>query len=536
MLKIKENIIISICLGLCLVFSFRIVNLCYAQEDRLLDEPEKETATLEAEESKDIFDLIIPSSWGRIKDIYKGSSDEVIIHIQDAHCHYECQNNIAKIVDNLVEEYGLTVAGIEGATGKLDTDLFATFPEDAIRAQAADYFLRDGKLSGPEALVISKGFEYPLRLFGIEDATLYNNNFDAYTASYPFKNEAKYYFSSLKRILYELKVYLYNLELNEFDMQQTAFENAKITLNEYGDFLLENMKQKHINSQDFPNFEKLQRAIKLERGIDFITAEEERTSLLTELTNILAEEDIRSLLEKGLAYRNEQVSASIYLGFVKEMALKNNLDFTKYKNLDAYIEYARNYDQIKSDELFVEMEDIAEVIRMTMYTDKNQRKVDLLVRGLKVMERLIDIKMVNRDLIFYNKHKDDLSTDGYLEFIKSQAGQFDIDAEVPTEVGYLDVYIPAWVDFYRVAGLRDEAMINNTLKMIQDNSQHLGAMVTGGFHTRELTKIMRSKDISYIVITPRITDATESPYFDRLTGKSTSLENYMKELGKATQR
>ena len=81
----------------------------------------------------------------RVKEIYKGSPNKVVIHIQDAHNNYEAQTNIANIIDLLVEQYGLTVAGIEGSSGKILTDLYATFPDDDARYSATDFFVRENQ-------------------------------------------------------------------------------------------------------------------------------------------------------------------------------------------------------------------------------------------------------------------------------------------------------------------------------------------------------------------------------------------------------
>ncbi|MBU4304577.1 MAG: hypothetical protein KJ893_02975 [Candidatus Omnitrophica bacterium] len=497
-----------------------VLNFCYAQEP----------APTDMEDYLDIFELAVSSSYGRIKEIYKGTSAEVIVHIQDAHANYEAQTNIGNILDLLVQDYGLRVAGIEGSVGKLETELFSTFPEDEIRAQTADYFVREGKMSGPEALVISKGFEYPLALYGIEDKELYDNNFKAFQESLPFKQEAKQYFRGLGVALGNLKSALYIPELTEIDAKQLAFDLKFINLNTYALFLSEELQKRQLETSPYPNYVKLVTAIKDEDKIDFSQAEEERTKLLTEVTGVLPEEDIQSLLDKGLAYKNGQLTASQYLSFVKELALGHNIDFSQYKNLDRYIGYTKNYDEINSFELFNEIEELDTLIRSKLYKNNEQKELDLLVRGLKVMERLVDIKMVNKDLEFYKKHQDELKTDRYLNFIKAEAEKSGVSVSLPADIAYLDVYIPAWVDFYRVAGLRDEAMIRNTLKMIKENNRKIGVMVTGGFHTRELTRMLKEKGISYIVITPLITKNIPGPYFDRLTGKKSALDKFMEEL------
>ena len=555
--KMKKSIwVLSILfIASCFVFNLAELTLSYAQEAGIIGMEETdirtedavteeiiadfgntadETSVLEQEveenQPKDIFDLVVPGSIGRIKEQYKGSTDKVIIYIQDAHLNYEAQTNIMNILDMMVEDYGLSVAGIEGAGGVIETDYFASFPEDEIRGQAADIFMRDGHLSGPENLVINKGMEYPLRLFGIEDIPLYKENLKSFQDSLPFKNEALGFFRRLNIALAQLKTELYTQEIRDVDTQRLSYDLRLTSLNNYVEFLKSNMDGNGISDMKYPNFSKLVSAIEIEETLDFIQAEDERTKLLTELTNVLSEDDIRGLLDKGLAYKNEQISASNYLSFVKELALGNKIDFNKYKSLDKYINYAKNYDEIKSFELFNEIEDADAAIREKLYKNNAQKKLDLLLRGLRVMERLVEIKMVNKDLAFYNTYSDELKTDAYLKFIEEQANKLGINVNLPADISYLDVYIPAWVDFYKVAGLRDEAMLNNSLRILKEHNQNNIAIVTGGFHTREMTKLMRERGISHIVITPRITQNIPGPYFDRLTGKKSALEGLMGEI------
>ena len=512
------------------VLSVFIATECLAQNP-VPDVKSRLSKDDEQKEQKDIFELNIPSEWGRIKEVYRGSKDskQVIVHIQDAHCNYDAQINIGNILDRLVQDHGVKVAGLEGSSGKVKTYLFSTFPEEDIRAQAVDYFVRQGQMNGAEALVIREGFEYPLELYGIEKQELYDDNFNAFKTSLPFKSEAKMAFISLDYMLTQLKLFLYNRELLNFDVQQTAYADNRLSLNEYSAFLSEELKKYKIKKSNYKHFSWLGRVNKSEGSIDFVKAEEERTRLLTELTNILEEADIQKLLDKGMDYRNGYLSAAKYLSFVKDLAQANKVELKEYKNLTIYIDYAQNYDQINSALLFDEMWQIEDAVRAKLYTNDEQKTLDIQVRGLETMKRLVDIKMVNRDLSFYQMNSQKLKSDAYISFITDQAKRFNIKMELPSDIGYLDVYIPAWVQFYQVAGTRDIAMIENSLKLLEEKREKIIAMVTGGFHTRELTRLLKERDISYMVITPHITNNDGNRYFEILEGKKTDLDIFVEQ-------
>ena len=61
--------------------------------------------------------------------------------------------------------------------------------------------------------------------------------------------------------------------------------------------------------------------------------------------------------------------------------------------------------------------------------------------------------------------------------------------------------------FYQVAQKREAAFVENALKEMEKESVKTAVLATGGFHTPGLTHFLREKGISYVVISPRITEA-----------------------------
>src|SRR3972149_3650600 len=66
-------------------------------------------------------DFIIPYTQGRITDATYYGTKQVVINIQDLHCHPEVQRNISKILSHLDERYKLKVVYVEGGIGEIDT-------------------------------------------------------------------------------------------------------------------------------------------------------------------------------------------------------------------------------------------------------------------------------------------------------------------------------------------------------------------------------------------------------------------------------
>ena len=73
-----------------------------------------------------MLDLNIPDETGTVEEVFEGNSNNSpVIYIQDAHNSFEAQENIAKIVQQLVKEKGIQKVLIEGYEGReLLDDLF----------------------------------------------------------------------------------------------------------------------------------------------------------------------------------------------------------------------------------------------------------------------------------------------------------------------------------------------------------------------------------------------------------------------------
>ncbi|MCK5218884.1 hypothetical protein KAR10_05145, partial [bacterium] len=63
--------------------------------------------------------LTIPERIGSITQGFQGNQ-KTIVCIQDLHCNYEVQKNIAGIIQHLVRKHGLRLIGEEGASGTVN--------------------------------------------------------------------------------------------------------------------------------------------------------------------------------------------------------------------------------------------------------------------------------------------------------------------------------------------------------------------------------------------------------------------------------
>ena len=129
----------------------------------------------------DVETFTIPAHLGEINYSFKGESDRVVVHLQDAHCNSFAQYKISGIIDYMNNEYGINVINLEGGVGDYDLSVFTSISDGAIREEVADHFVKNGEINGAEFYAINNPDR--VQLWGVEDRELYLKNLKIYRDS-----------------------------------------------------------------------------------------------------------------------------------------------------------------------------------------------------------------------------------------------------------------------------------------------------------------------------------------------------------------
>lgn len=483
----------------------------------------------------------ISENYGSIKETWVpeniiGKDHPLIIHVQDAHCNYEAQANINNIIDGLMKEYPdqVKLVAVEGSVGTIDTSPFAEFSDDEIKKEVADYFMRKGKITGPEFLSITG--DHNFTIYGIENKDLYDRNLKAFLDSLPFRNESEKYCGYLVSILSKIKHYVYTDELKEFDKCLNDYQVGDTSFLDYTNILKEWSEKKNVDLADFNNFLLLLNAQKQEEAIDFDVVDKERTRLIDRLGSILEKQELSDLVLKSLHFRLGKLTAAEYYSYleylVEQIPDKDKISYEDYPNLFSYIDYVQLHEMMDKTELFDECSQIESLIAEKMFKDNNQRKLYGLSKNLDILRKMFKLELVKDDYLYYKNHKDDFKIKSFIDFIKVQAPRYGIRFyEEPTLVK-IDENLPIIEEFYEVAIIRDPVLIDNMLTEMEKKGLNMCVLITGGFHTKGVTEILKERDLAYTVISPRITKKQEdNPYIDIMTNKKTPFEEFLEQLG-----
>lgn len=193
----------------------------------------------------------IPAAFGSVLDAHQGR-EGLVICVQDLHCNYEVQSNIARLIDWMAAKHGLSLVAVEGADRAVDVSLLSSLTQSQAKKMAGDYLLKEGKITGAEwYAAVGK---HAIRLEGIETAALYEAN---YASIMKFLNdESQGYVFDLREALQQIKPAIYQGELRALDERKTAYRDGELALQKYAAFLCQSGARARLDLSGFANLER----------------------------------------------------------------------------------------------------------------------------------------------------------------------------------------------------------------------------------------------------------------------------------------
>ncbi|HRY85386.1 MAG TPA: hypothetical protein P5561_02495, partial [Candidatus Omnitrophota bacterium] len=451
----------------------------------------------------------LPESYGTVKASFQGNRDHVVLHVQDAHINEEAQRNIANILRYFSEKYQLGLVNLEGASGELYTELFSFFPNKEARRNVADYFLKEGRLTGPEYLAI---VEKPvMTLYGVEDKELYEENRQAYVDALQFKDRDEKVLAGLNKALEGVTRFVFSDEMRELIRRRSAFQEGGPELVAYVRYLVELGRSHNIALDEYPGMHSLLQLVDLEKQVDFEKAEKETDELINDLKRMLSREKLSRFLTNTVHFRMKKMKRAAYYGYLEDEIKGLSVTQTggedlnaKYANVIAYIRYMKLYDAIDVS-IFDEIEFLEKTVKSKLLTTPEQVQLDHILRIYDIYSKMFDFTLTKQDAEFFYTYQDEFKSATFVSFLKPLMQKYHFTYGLPSQVEYLDQDLPRVERFYKAALERDQVLIERAVEKTLSSGQKISAIVTGGFHTPGIEKYLREKDISYIVVAPRIT-------------------------------
>ncbi|MBI4971862.1 MAG: hypothetical protein HZC17_08545, partial [Candidatus Omnitrophica bacterium] len=465
----------------------------------------------------------IPEEFGVVEEVYQSPNpagdSPLVIYIQDAHCIYEAQSNIRKIIDRVQKDQDLKLVALEGGEGKVNPALFRAFPVQEVKEKIIDGYVRRGELSGAEFAAIANDRESDF--YGIEDMKIYFENKKAFLKAIDEKKRVDMKLDDIDRWLRKMKDETYSPELKELFQKTEDYEKEHLNLLDYVKYL----KSFEGVAGHYPMIDALLAAVEREKAFDFKKIDAEAVTLGRDIERTMKAsngEELKEFRDKESAFKRGEMKRESYylwlLGKAKDLGMAEGDE--KLPELNGYMHHVADMEKIKGEELFKEIDALTAAIKEKLFQNDQQRKLDQFFHRLKILRNFSKLELSREELAEYREHQADFAEKNFWEFIGREVGQMELD----------DLFKPHRA-FYDAALERDETLHKNLMKLLNEQSRKFAMVITGGFHSNGIKEMLKRDGISYILIVPRITQFDEkTPYWDVMRGKV----SYAKWLKKET--
>lgn len=450
-------------------------------------------------------DSLISGSLGYVSRSGSYGSPQVIINIQDLHCHPVVQKNIVSIIETIDKKYNINTIYLEGASGKVDVSWLAKIDNEKSKKNIADQMILDGNLTGVEYYAL---FNKNKNIIGLEDSQIHKQNIerlgriydneDKYKEiSYKIKKEIDYlarkYLSSESRNFTNLTAKYRAGTISQAKYYMQMFKMAdKINSNpdKYGNIL-------QINKSDYTELQKIINISKISEKIKQARLKAEISAYISDLKSTLPYSEYNKLLSATDQFRDLD-SLCEYISFY-------GVDESK-QQLKAFVVLNRMNAEIDPVAIFLQEENLQEKINAAFATNEMQTDISFLQTFYPFFEGYLTNALTPQDEEFFAEKYEMFNT------IYAKYAAVDHILLLQDNFNFLNEY-------YSTNNLRNEIFIKNIDKhtklvpgKLQNNdpvlnivgdAEEIIVVVTGGYHTKGMSDILNSKRISNITITPR---------------------------------
>jgi hypothetical protein len=457
--------------------------------------------------------VAVIESANKSHQVTRSPGHKIVVLLQDAHTNYSAQKNEAVFLDKLLAKHpDISHIYTEAAWGDVSLSELRERAPLTLRDQVSKKYLRQGLLHGVEYLDMTSRHHF--KIWGVEDAAQYKRSVQTYASIAKKRGDLDAYISKFETGLYWLAPRVLNPLLQKFESKRQMFRKDEISLTEYFDTLWQQGSVHTISLAAYKNLNSLKRFQMLERGIDFAKANAEMTQAIAALN---------ASDKKELFVQSRQVSVSqagahpddVSAGFFA--CLHEKIQTGAYPQLDKYFAYRDQIRELDMKQVLAEMTHFEEKLLEKLQSSDDERSWVRARRYAETHHALFALTLTPAD---HQQYKTDTSQDtiealtGFLNEKLLQYGG-EPDGVVFLKSGYKDM-VKACEDFYELTLERDEMFVSNMLRKMDIEAQDKAVLITGGYHTNNIRKLLDQKNISTISVTPQVLQETNIPRYEKI--------------------
>ncbi|HTL46599.1 MAG TPA: hypothetical protein VL688_00905 [Verrucomicrobiae bacterium] len=474
----------------------------------------------------DLTAVTLPSKAGRIEEIYRGTGSEIVVLIQDAHAIPDAQHSIYKTLSFFQSSYGIDLVGLEGAASVLDPQIFQSFPDPALLRKTLGAYGKRGELTGvtAAALLPENAAQRGMIFQGIENGDLYEKGIAAFLKALAARDSLLAQVGGLSEALRKEKETVYSSDLLAVDKALEEFRRnhtglldllarlAQALPPEKGSRLAVLLEEQQESGSQVPlDIEVREIAKKIQSALHQLPPSPE------------LEKDRQALSAAWQQFNVSEIPAQEFGLLLKKLAARYKIRTDASQDLRRRVGRQKKMKDIQGTQLFSDLERYVEDVKESLFKSPEERTLDARGRKLEALERLARLEITQDDWTLIrdfirNVQSWTVAQDGI-------AGERDMHELVGLMKPHLE--------FYELAQKRDEVFYERASALMQKNGRDSMMIVAGGFHTEGLTRKLKAKGVSYVLVTPAIEELPEdNAYLDQMQGKVSWSSYFRIENGK----
>lgn len=508
--------------------------------DDILPDVPKGRAPLRA---SDLASIRLSSEIGFVQEVHTSSSNplgKMIIYIQDAHCHFQAQMNIAKILENLMSRYTLSLVAVEGTAGLIDTTSLAGMGGKASKEKILQYFMKKGKITGPEYLSIMR--KYFFTLYGIEDEKVYDQNVAAFQKLWPYHVKIQKTYRHLQKMLDPLKEKIYSKRIKFLAGCWDRYHSGEISFVDFSKTLSEEFEKKDGIKDDqsklgekCPTWMKFLEEILIEKKINLKSLEDEERLLIKKLSPLLSKDEMKELISAQLQVRLNKKEADSFAFFLEHLLIQHTaegetllqwkMDFPQVAD---YFEFEHLHASLDQPRLLEELDLAASDLLEKLFENADQRKLFQIASHLALLKKFCLLESDRTSVSYYKAYAEEFHSNIFFNFISEKIEQYHLASRFSEEeMEVLDRCQILAEKFYDRANERDRILVEHTLKAMDEYKVQTAFMITGGYHQEGVKALLKEQGISYIILSPKISeDQNPHLYLDIICHQKSAADEF----------
>ncbi|MDR1940798.1 MAG: hypothetical protein LBQ47_00520 [Endomicrobium sp.] len=427
----------------------------------------------------------IPASLGTVTALKNFGGRNFVINIQDLHCDGGAQRNIAAILKYLEENYGIKKVYLEGACADVDVAPLSGLLNTSLGRQTLEFMTDSGYVNGVEyyaALNSKKGFAR-----GIEDFELYEKNINLLAQIMSSESEIEAVCSSLEAEIAPVKRKYSNARIKALDRLVRSFERGKTSRDKF--YL------KLMSYGVSGNYDSIKAYIEMSAAAASFNGgktSKEFPLFINSLKSFLPYKEFSRLSAASSGFSCAENISKELLELSEKYSLFSGDKFESVKKYLSYLQYLKSINPV---DLALEEKELISAAYGRLSSDAYEREVSFLDGFIPEIKGYFTAEITSYELESF--------AENFKRFRRIWCSYF-----AQNTVKKLDKYADLLASYHENNLKRDAVFAKSAgLDFSADDArENIKVIVTGGFHSGGLEKILNEKSTSYAVITPKISD------------------------------